>query len=375
MEPVAEALKLVALIYEGVEQPTVWIELLDRLGKSLSGPAAINIYEPSCKRGKVLAGTGYDPAVLKSYDEYYGQVNYYIQRAGPQMHTGWVVSSDQLCTDAEVKKTEYYDGFLRPFDLFYMLGSVISQSTSLIAFLTSYRPHGRGPFEAHDHKLMELLMPHLQRAVRLDQHLSVLRGKAKALDALTIGVVATTGSGQVVFTNSEADKIIARQDGLIFDRHGRLRAGPTQTSSLHALISHASQAAMGNSLHVGGTLLLERPSGKRSYVVCVCPYRPHTSELAQLHPRVLIFVIDPETQPASDIKALSRVFGLTPSEARLAVILAQGESLAEASQRLRISRNTARTHLQHLFQKMGVRRQAELATLLLRCTGQLRIDS
>jgi hypothetical protein len=194
MEPVAEALKLVALIYEAVEQPSAWIEVLARLEKSLKGPATINIYEPTRNRGKVLSGTGLDPEALKSYDNHYGEVNFYIERARPQMHTGWVVSSDQLCTDTEVRKTEYYDGFLRPFDIFHMLGSVISQSPSLIAFLTSYRSYKRGPFEAHEHKLMELLMPHLQRAVRLDQQFSVLRGKAKALDALTIGVVATTGS-------------------------------------------------------------------------------------------------------------------------------------------------------------------------------------
>jgi len=62
-------------------------------------------------------------------------------------------------------------------------------------------------------------------------------------------------------------------------------------------------------------------------------------------------------------------FGLTPSESRLAVRLASGLSLREAAQALGISYQTVRTKLKFVFQKTGVRRQAELILLLTRQAG------
>jgi hypothetical protein len=40
--------------------------------------------------------------------------------------------------------------------------------------------------------------------------------------------------------------------------------------------------------------------------------------------------------------------------------------LAEAAHALHVSPNTVHTHLQHVFRKLGVRRQAELAQLIAR---------
>lgn len=57
--------------------------------------------------------------------------------------------------------------------------------------------------------------------------------------------------------------------------------------------------------------------------------------------------------------------GLTAAEARLALFLASGGSLAGYAAVQKVSRNTARTHLQRIFQKMGVGRQAELVRLVL----------
>lgn len=60
-----------------------------------------------------------------------------------------------------------------------------------------------------------------------------------------------------------------------------------------------------------------------------------------------------------------QVFGFTPSEAALAMELANGLSLEDAAQSLGIRRNTARAHLRAIFSKTGVRRQTELVRLIL----------
>ena len=58
------------------------------------------------------------------------------------------------------------------------------------------------------------------------------------------------------------------------------------------------------------------------------------------------------------------MFGLTPSQAALTALLAGGESLDGAADRLAISRNTARWTLKHVFLRTGTSRQSELVRLI-----------
>lgn len=71
-----------------------------------------------------------------------------------------------------------------------------------------------------------------------------------------------------------------------------------------------------------------------------------------------------EQQAASD--SLRSRFGLTPAEAALAFEMLAGDGREAAARRCGISINTARTHLTRIFDKTGVRRQAELVALVNR---------
>jgi DNA-binding CsgD family transcriptional regulator len=58
-------------------------------------------------------------------------------------------------------------------------------------------------------------------------------------------------------------------------------------------------------------------------------------------------------------------FGLTKAEARLALRLAAGSSLASAAQAFNVKLTTIRSQLQQIFAKTGASRQSELVAMLL----------
>ena len=58
-------------------------------------------------------------------------------------------------------------------------------------------------------------------------------------------------------------------------------------------------------------------------------------------------------------------FGLTKAEARLALRLAEGSSLASAALAFNVKLTTIRSQLQQVFAKTGTSRQTELVALLL----------
>jgi DNA-binding CsgD family transcriptional regulator len=58
-------------------------------------------------------------------------------------------------------------------------------------------------------------------------------------------------------------------------------------------------------------------------------------------------------------------FGLTPAETRVLTSLLAGHTLAGTATALGITRYTANTHLDHIFMKTGVTRQADLIRLAM----------
>jgi DNA-binding CsgD family transcriptional regulator len=82
--------------------------------------------------------------------------------------------------------------------------------------------------------------------------------------------------------------------------------------------------------------------------------------------RILLLFFDPDDRRPLAQNILQDAFGLTRAEAKLAFELSKNCSLAEATDRLSISKETARTHLKAIFAKTGKRNQGELAAMLAR---------
>jgi DNA-binding CsgD family transcriptional regulator len=57
--------------------------------------------------------------------------------------------------------------------------------------------------------------------------------------------------------------------------------------------------------------------------------------------------------------------GLTPTECRVADLIAQGRSNREVARVMFVTENTVQTHVRHIFQKLGVRSRTEMAARLL----------
>lgn len=81
--------------------------------------------------------------------------------------------------------------------------------------------------------------------------------------------------------------------------------------------------------------------------------------------RALGFVLGTGDRSAANVQSLQRELGLTRAEARVAVRIGRGQSVAEIATDLGIAAETVRTHLKRSYAKTGTRRQSELARLVL----------
>ena len=89
-------------------------------------------------------------------------------------------------------------------------------------------------------------------------------------------------------------------------------------------------------------------------------------EVGQASARFLLLVRDLAAGEQRAVRRAAERFGLTAAEGRLLAHLLDGLALKEAARRLGVANTTARTHLQKIFDKTGVRCQTELQRMAAR---------
>ena len=371
LNPVVERSDFAATIgeiYAAVENPTLWPVVLTRIAGFV---ASENVLLFANYQGSIAddihAMFAYDPGVWEPYREHYASVNVWTEHCDKVFPPGTIRYSHRAISDGELQKTEFYADFLRPNGMAYGFGIEIALPDMPPALLSALRSSQAGPFEESEGRILEALLPHLQRALRLHREITLLRsayrGFEQALDAFERAVFGADGTGRILFSNQAAGKLVAQEDGLSIHNKHLVASLPAQNAELKSLLREAAVSGAGFSR--AGATLVNRKSGKPPFRLTFMPY---ASNLLRHIPALttLIFVDDPTVKASSRSAVLRALFRLSPTEARLVDLLASGASLAEASESLKMSAETARFHLKSIFRKTGVNRQVELVRLALR---------
>ncbi len=209
-------------------------------------------------------------------------------------------------------------------------------------------------------ELAETLIPHFQRALRLNRRLAETtqqRERAMAiLEHLPLSVILASETAEVKFMNGRARALLESAAPLTL-REGQLSArGFQDTVALRDLIRTAVVSPDG-----GGTLSLDSDPPV-SVLVLPCSEGP---ELAGDEACCSIFVAALDLDDHLDPGRIRDVFGLSRAEARLTHALVRGRSIEAAAEELHISPHTARTQLKAVFGKTGTRRQPDLIRKVL----------
>jgi DNA-binding CsgD family transcriptional regulator/PAS domain-containing protein len=269
-----------------------------------------------------------------------------------------------MCTGSELERTEWYCDFLRRAGGYYSMGAVLEKNQDLSCVVTVLRGQPLGPFDT-EHRMLEMLAPHFQRALRIHEMVSAYQTSAHALEAVPVAVFVLDLELRVRYRNERAERLLRRQDGLA-TAGGRLLASTSESQRLlDAAIQGARQVLLrpATAAPPETYFQLDRPSGAAALQAFVSPAKLSVPGLPY-SPSVVLCIKDPDAVDSSPAQ-LRQIFGFTTQEARLAILLARGVDLPTASQRLRISYETARKHLSNLRAKAGADSQSDLVRLVL----------
>ena len=194
---------------------------------------------------------------------------------------------------------------------------------------------------------------------------------AGAVSQLAVATIILDEQARVLNCNSVAQAILEDRDGLSL-REQRLHIeGRDINRELQQALAGIIRAQQAGEAAVVKALRIPRSSGRSDLGLVVRPVpTSHWSE-GQSSPCAAVFISDPDLLESTSQQTLAELFCLTPAEAKLAMLLARGLSLAEVSEAQNISQHTSRAQLKAVFSKTGVSRQAELVRLVLKSVASL----
>jgi DNA-binding CsgD family transcriptional regulator/PAS domain-containing protein len=364
----AEVLRLVAGVYDAATDARLWVSFLEDFARVFAADMALlQRHVLSQRRSEILNGTGLPQRFTASYNEHYSRLNVWRNRSHHLYQQGRAVVDQQMCPRSALQKTEFYNDYLLPLGGVYSLAGVIAREGDEALMLTALRSPQRDVFDVIETRAVETLLPHVTRACAVQERLQVLEQGSSVLDSISIGIAMLNAAGKCVYMNRAADEIFRADDGL------RMRDGTPHASNPAAAtrLRHAIRASSGASITAIEAIRIERPSQRRAYHVLAAPFRRSHPGFAGLGtPGVVLLVTDPEQQPATSAHVLRQLYGLTAREGQLVAQLTKGQTVEEAADALSMRYETARSHLRHIFDKTGARRQTELLLLLRGLPGQ-----
>jgi DNA-binding CsgD family transcriptional regulator len=163
--------------------------------------------------------------------------------------------------------------------------------------------------------------------------------------------------GRVLTMNRAAEAILHQKDGLGIAR-GVLCADAADVAL--KMKDSMRKAFVNTTLENTEHVVVPRRNSERPLLMEFCP-----TAAAKRSPACVVFVTDPDAISQINAHLLQTLFQITPTEAHLATLLAEGHDVGTICDKLDVSSNTVRTHLKRLFNKTNTSRQAELVRLIL----------
>lgn len=377
--------QLIAALYQGPLENTPWESFLPILGEQLSAFAVSLVLRPPTAGDAGLILNFQRPATgaqsttsladptdwpAAAYREQFFALDPFVN-----LPIGEVVTLAELLPEHELLSSDYYIHYLEPAGVYHIIGADTREPEGLIASLRISRGRDERPFDESDRGLLAALMPHLKRAIQLHARLSHVESErdlyANAVDKLAMGTVIMDENARVLSNNTVAAMLLSQKDGIKLVNQQLQLGNREQSLEFEQLVNKVLAQHNSSTPSVAEALRVTRPSGRPDLGLIIRPVPTSQWADGQSGPTVAIFISDPEQQPDTSQQIIARLFGFTPAEAALAMLLAKGLTLAQASDTQAVSQHTARAQLKAIFAKTGVTRQAELVSLILKSVANL----
>ncbi len=354
--------RVVGAIYQAALDAASWDDAILGFVEAYSPPywdVAFLVWERAPRVGaQFVAAANVSPPARELYAAHFAGRHPWSLRIASQP-VGRVVDTDEVCPREELFASDLYKHFLSTWSLVRALASILDRSEDRrLAFVVA-GPDGQDIEGLR--RGVRLIAPHLQRAVRISRTIAQADLRAAGAEAslaqATGGVVSLAADLSLINANPRAREIMAAGAAQVFQ--GRFRFAQAHANALlHdlALAPESTSAAFN----------VTTADGQEHAVLAVRIATQLTTALdGFVEGASLLLAIGAKGKaPTIPVDHLAAWFGLTPTEARLAAALADGETLQHFALRRGVSENAVRFLMKGVLRKTGASDQARVVAAL-----------
>ena len=354
--------KACKLLGDTVLDPAVWPLAMDEICRAVGASGAL-LLQSDVRTADIPRTPSFEEPTQFYFRNGWHARDSRATRGIPLMLGGASVVTDQDVMSAEQMRLDpMYNECLLPNGFQWFAAVACWASTALWA-LSIQRTPSEGPFEQGDKQALAGISRRLTEAATLSTAVgrSAICSATNALNAVRQPAVAIDRLGFVLDTNPAAEAMF---DDCLQIRDRRLFvADATARACVERLTDQLRVTADTAALPCDPIVV--RRKRQAPVIVRVLPVHG-AARNPFVGARALLTFAVVAPRPGPKPAVLAKVFGLTPAEAKLASLMAEGLSPEKAAEELKIARETARNQLKAVFAKTATHRQGELVALLSR---------
>ena len=368
---------IIGSVYDCVLQPQEWsrtLPLISAFGESAA--SSMVVQGRVSNSGARVFEDGDRQSFLRLYFEKLAASRMPAMKQVAFDHLGEVATMTMLAGEREPLNSDFYLKWVRPLGFRDVIGVLVLKSGKRVAWFSVARSDVQSRFTEADLRQMELLSPHICRALlisdALDLQSIVATRLAETVDHLSTGILLTEESGRIAYMNGSAEAIL-KDGNALKSKDGRLVA--VRPHARDALSRALEESSAGKAPSTSGQHAIPLPDEEGSGLIAnVLPlqWRDGRNPLATLPGAAAVIIQDPAEGAAPPMEAIGLLYGLTAAERNVLEHVAASHTPQETADRLGVSINTVKTHLQKIFAKTNTTRQADLVRLVARSTAPLK---
>ncbi|MGL4238813.1 helix-turn-helix transcriptional regulator [Tabrizicola sp.] len=360
--------RILGEVYDCAANPDLWPQTLERIRSSLGfayamfGYTDLSMHSSSGVPMLKVRSTSWDTTWFERLERYLPDAPGLDRLWRGGLDVPWVQM--EHVEEAEFHKTELYNEWVRPQGLRDCMNILFYDRKLLRGAMTFTTSEGSPLIGKRQKDFVARIVPHIRRAVSInsmvDRSNLALALYRKVLDALSVAVLIVDGNGRLVYGNALADAILSKGDFLAFSQgHVRTRRMDGTVDHLQAAIARAAHGAQSLGISGIGVPLVSADGERASAYVLPLEGNDLRGELAPGH--AAIFIAQRSEQQPMAVEILRTIFGLTPSEAKVAYAMSLGEAPQAVAAAQGTTVNAVRYHLKNAYAKVGVNDKTALA--------------
>ncbi|MAY35032.1 MAG: hypothetical protein CMN84_02925 [Spongiibacteraceae bacterium] len=366
---------LIEAIYEAPLSEPVWSDCLKTLRLALKAQGIVLMLRlPNEQERGVILADGIPGLEGEIGDNPYSD-QFYSMDPFVNMPDNVTVTLDEHLDMDALQSSEFYQLSMEPFGIHHIAGVELTSGSDIDASLRLTRNKGEPGFTRDERALLNRLIPHLKRALRIHSRLESVSSEkelyAQAVSQLSVATFFLNDKGHLIEANPMGERLLDADRGISLSAGKLVLERPVDTQKLKVAIEAALKARVHGDTVFAQAMPVYDHSGECQLGLTVRPLAVKRHRETDQEAVIAVFVSDATARVEAPQTSLTQLFGLTPAESRLATALANGLSLDDASASLHISRNTARAHLRSIFSKTGVSQQTQLVSLILKSVAPL----